>query len=100
MPIRNVGEYLNCWSFTSQKPLRKGYEQNPKLVQKWLDEQYPVIAARAKQEGDEINWGDETGLCSDSQHCRSYATTCKTPAIQLNAKKGKDQSDILDYKSG
>ena len=87
MPIRTVGEYLSRWGFTPQKPLRKAYEQNPKLVQKWLDEQYPVISARAKQEDAEINWGDETGLCSDSQHGRSYAPRGKTPAIRLNAKK-------------
>ena len=82
MPIRTVGEYL-----TPQKPLRRAYEQNPKLVQQWFDEQYPTIAARAKKENAEINWGDETGLCSDSQHGRSYAPKGKTPAIRLNAKK-------------
>jgi hypothetical protein len=36
------------------------------LIQKWLDEDFPAIAARAKKEDAEINWGDETGLCSDS----------------------------------
>ena len=87
MPIRTVGEYLNRWGFTPQKPLRRAYEQNPKLVQKWLDEDYPAIAARAKKKDAEINWGDETGLCSDSQHGRSYAPRGKTPAIRLNAKK-------------
>ena len=87
MPIRTVGEYLQRWGFTPQKPLRRAYEQNPKSVQKWLDEDYPAIAARAKIEDAEINWGDETGLCSDSQHGRSYAPRGQTPAIRLNAKK-------------
>lgn len=87
MPIRTVGEYLRRWGFTPQKPLRRAYEQNPKLVEKWLDEQYPAIAAKAKKQGAEIHWGDETGLCSDSQHGRSYAPRGKTPAIRLNAKK-------------
>jgi transposase len=87
MPIRTVGEYLKRWGFTPQKPLRRAYEQNPKLVQKWLDEQYPDIAANAKKEGAEIHWGDETGLCNDSQHGRSYAPKGRTPAIRLNAKK-------------
>ena len=36
MPIRTVGEYLNRWGFTPQKPFRKAYEQNPKAVKKWL----------------------------------------------------------------
>jgi transposase len=87
MPIRTVGEYLKRWGFTPQKPLRRAYEQNPKLVQQWLDEQYPAIAAKAKKEKAEIHWGDETGLCNDSQHGRSYAPRGQTPAIRLNAKK-------------
>ena len=87
MPIRTVGEYLSRWGFTPQKPLRKAYEQNPKLVQKWLDEQYPAIVKKAKKEAAEIHWGDETGLRNDSQHGRSYAPKGKTPAIRLNAKR-------------
>jgi len=87
MPIRTVGEYLNRWGFTPQKPLRRAYEQNPKAVQKWLDEQYPGIVQKAKKERAEINWGDETGLCSDDQHGRCYAPRGKTPVIRLNAKR-------------
>lgn len=87
MPIRTVGEYLNRWGFTPQKPLRRAYEQNPKLVQQWHDEQYPAIAAKAKKEKADIHWGDETGLCNDSQHGRSYAPMGKTPAIRLCAKR-------------
>ena len=87
MPVRTVGEYLNRWGNTPQKPLRRAYEQNPKAVKKWLDEQYPAIVQRAKIEKAEIHWGDETGLCNDSQHGRSYAPRGKTPAIRLPAKK-------------
>ena len=87
MPIRTVGEYLKRWGYTPQKPLRRAYEQNPKAVKRWLDEQYPAIAKRAKKEKAEIHWGDETGLCNDSQHGRSYAPRGQTPAIRLPAKK-------------
>ena len=87
MPVRTVGEYLNRWGYTPQKPLRRAYEQNPKAVKKWLDEQYPTIVKRAKIEKAEIHWGDETGLCNDSQYGRSYAPRGKTPAIRLPAKK-------------
>ena len=61
MPIRTVGEYLKRWGFTPQKPLRRAYEQNPALVRKWLNEDYPAIAAKAKKENAEIHWGGETG---------------------------------------
>ena len=84
MPIRTVGEYLKRWGFTPQKPLRRAYKQNPKAVKAWLDEQYPEIAKRAKEDRAEIHWGDETGLCNDSYHGRSYAPRGKTPAIRLH----------------
>ena len=87
MPIRTVGEYLSRWGFTPQKPVKRAYEQNPAAVRKWLDEQYPQIAAKAKQEKAEIHWGDETGLATDSYNGRSYAPKGKTPAIRVNAKR-------------
>ena len=84
MPIRTVGEYLNRWNFTPQKPLKKAYKQNPKAVKAWLNTEYPDISTRAKKENAEIHWGDETGLCNDSYHGRSYAPRGKTPAIKLH----------------
>jgi len=86
MPIRTVGEYLKRWGYTPQKPLRRAYKQNPKAVKAWLDEDYPEIAQRAKKEGAEIHWGDETGLCNDSYHGRSYAPRGETPAVRLHPK--------------
>ncbi len=88
MPIRTVGEYLNRWRFTPQKPLKRAYEQRPSEVQKWLDEEYPSIAERAKREGgEEIHWGDETGVRSDCQHGRGYSPKGKAPVIRLSAKR-------------
>ena len=87
LAVRTVGDYLSQWGFTPQKPLKRAYEQNPDKVKKWLDEEYPKIKAKAKQENAEIYWGDETGLRSDTQHGRSYAPKGKTPAIRLSAKR-------------
>ena len=89
VPIRTIGDYLKRWEYTPQKPLKRAYEQNPKAVKKWLEEEYPVIKKQAKKENAEIHWGDETGLCNDSYHGRSYAPRGKTPAIRLSAKKCK-----------
>ena len=84
MPIRTVGEYLQRWGFTPQKPLRKAYKQNPKAVKAWLNQEYPEIREKAKKEKAEIHWGDEIGLCNDSYHGRSYAPRGETPAIKLH----------------
>ena len=83
LPVRTVGHYLERWGFTPQKPIRKAYEQRPAEVKKWLDDDYPAIAARAKAEGAEIHWGDETGLRSDDVRGRSYAPKGQTPVVRV-----------------
>lgn len=87
VPIRSVGEYLKRRGFTVQKPKKQAYEQRPAEVQRWLDDEYPAIHARAQAEKAEIHWGDETGLRNDSQHTRGYAPRGKTPVIRLNARR-------------
>ena len=87
LAIRTVGTYLSQWGFTPQKPLRNAYEQSPVKVKKWLDDDYPAIKEKAKKEGAEIYWGDETGMRSDCQHGRGYAPKGKTPVIKLSARR-------------
>ncbi|MCH2209640.1 MAG: IS630 family transposase [Lentisphaerales bacterium] len=87
MPIRTVGEYLNRWGFTPQKPIKKSYEQQPKEVQKWLDNEYPTIKQDAVKEGAEIHWGDETGCTNKISHGRSYAPKGQTPTLVLSTKE-------------
>lgn len=79
LSIRGVGNYLSRWGFTPQKPIKKAYEQRPEAVQAWLDEAYPEIEKRAKAEGGEIHWGDETALVNTDVRGRSYAPAGKTP---------------------
>jgi len=85
--IRTMGEYLHRWNFTPQRPLKRAYEQRPQEVKRWLAEEYPVIMHRAKQEGAEIQWGDETGMRNDSHYGRGYSPKGKTPVINLSARR-------------
>lgn len=87
LPVRTMGLYLARWGFTPQKPMKKAYEQSPAAVKKWLDEDYPVIAARAKTEGAQIHWGDESGLRSDDVRGRGFAPKGQTPVIRVNNKR-------------
>ena len=81
LPIRTVGEYLHRWEFTPQKPIKKTYEQQPELVRKWLDEEYPGIVLEAREERAEILWGDETGISSEDNRGRGYAPKGQTPVV-------------------
>lgn len=77
--ITTVGRYLKDWGFTPQKPIKKAYEQRPESVKKWLEEEYPNINERAKEENAEIHWGDETGVKNSCNHGRGYAPKGQTP---------------------
>lgn len=87
VPLRTMGDYLQRWGFTPQKPIRRAYEQRPTEVRQWLDTQYPEIAARAKAENAEIHWGDETGLRSDDVRGRGYAPKGQTPVVRVSNKR-------------
>ena len=84
-----MGYYLRSWGFTPQKPKKKAYEQNPKQVEKWLEEEYPSIQQRAKAENAEIHWGDETGCKNRCNHGRSYAPKGQTPVKESMSKSFK-----------
>jgi transposase len=79
IPVRSVGEYLKRWGFTPQEPIRRAYEQSPAAVQKWLDESYPGIRQRAKEEDAEIHWGDQTAVVNTDVRGRGYAPKRDTP---------------------
>jgi transposase len=87
LAINTMGDYLRSWGYSPQKPKKKAYEQNPKAVQKWIEEEYPAIKNRAKEEGAEIQWGDETGVRNSNQHGRSYAPKGKIPIKKSMAKR-------------
>lgn len=87
LPIRSVRRYLNRWGFTPQRPLKRALEQKPEAVKKWLETDYPAIAARAKAEGAEIYWGDETAVSSVEHYPRGYAPKGKTPVLVLSQSK-------------
>ena len=79
LQVRSIGKYLTRWGFTPQKPIKRAYEQSPVAVQAWLEGQYPAIEQRARSEGAEIHWGDETALVNTDVRGRSFSPAGKTP---------------------
>jgi transposase len=87
LPVRTVRKYLARWGFTPQRPVKRAYEQRPEAVEKWLKDEYPAIVARAKAEGAEISWADETAASSVEHYARGYAPRGKTPVLVLSQSK-------------
>src|ERR687890_647187 len=82
-----VGRYLRAWGFTAQRPMRRATERRDEAVRAWLENTYPAIAHKAKAQGCEIHWADETGLSSRANYGRSFAPRGQTPVIRRPAKR-------------
>jgi transposase len=82
-----VGRYLRSWGFTAQRPMRRATERQDEAVRAWLENTYPAIAQRARAQGGEIHWADETGLSSRANYGRSFAPRGHTPVIRRPGKR-------------
>ncbi len=79
--------YLKRWGFTSQKPLKRAIQRDPRKIKTWLEKDYPKIAARAKHERAVLYWGDETGINNQDQIGKGYAPKGPTPVLRQTAQK-------------
>jgi transposase len=82
-----VGDYLRGWGFTAQRPMRRATERREGAVRAWLESIYPAIARKARVQGGEIHWADETGLSNQANYGRSFAPRGHTPVIRRPAKR-------------
>jgi transposase len=85
LSLSGVGRYLRAWGFTAQRPMRRASERREAEIRGWLETDYPAIVKRAKAEGCEVQWGDETGLSNQANYGRSFAPKGKTPIIRRPA---------------
>lgn len=85
--LQAVGQILDRWGFTPQRPAKCAIERNDEAVKRWREAQYPQVAARAKAEKAEIWWGDETAAKPECHFRRSYSPMGKTPVIKQSAKR-------------
>lgn len=89
MPLSTLGYYLERWGFSIQRPVKRANKQDAERVQKWMEEDYPSIAAKAKAENAEIYWGDETALQNTANYIKGYAPIGQTPVLEIEAKRLK-----------
>jgi len=92
-PLRDSIESQECRQVSqalgihAAEALEEGLRAVPRSGGRWLNEDYPIIAARAKQEGAEIQWGDESGLRSDDVRGRGYTPKGQTPVLRVNVRR-------------
>ena len=82
MPIRTVGQYLQRWGYTPQKPMKHSFKRDEAKIENWLNNEFPAIKREAEKQNAEIYWGDETSLESGDLRGKGYAPKGKTPIIK------------------
>ena len=83
---RTVGNILKRLDITVQRPRLKAVEQDPEVVQRWLNDEWPAIRAAAKADNAVIFFGDESNLRSDAHRGRTWGMKGETPIV---AKTGR-----------
>lgn len=77
-----VGRLMKRLGFTPQRPVYRAWQQDPVLVERWRQEEFPQIAAKAKREGAMIFFADESGVRSDHHAGRTWAPKGQTPIVK------------------
>jgi len=89
MPLSTLGYYLERWGFSVQRPKKQAYKQDEQRVADWIEQEFPGIKERAKEENAEIYWGDETGIQNTANYLKGYAPIGKTPTVLVDSQKIK-----------
>lgn len=87
--LSTLGYYLQRWGFTVQRPVKRAYKQDPEKIDKWLNEEFPGITKRAKDENAEIFFGDETNIQNTANYLKGYAPKGKTPIVRTETPRFK-----------
>ena len=87
--VTAVGALLAKLGLTPQKPLRRAYQRDPEAIERWQREAYPALARKAKRQGAEVYFWDESGFRADTVHGKAWGLHGQTPVI---ARPGQRQS--------
>jgi transposase len=85
----SVWRTLKKLGLTPQRPIRRAWQQKQEDVQRYLNEDYPKLQARAKRCGATIYWGDEASVRSDYHAGTTWAEKGKTPVVKTTGARFK-----------
>jgi len=83
LSLASVGTLLASLNLTPQKPLTRAYQRDPAAIEAWKRKIYPQLAARAKRQGAEIYFWDESGFRADAVHGKTWGVRGQTPVVEV-----------------
>jgi transposase len=82
LSVVSVGRLLKKLGLSCQKPLMRAFQQDPLIVQQWIEEEYPAIKQLARQEHADIYFEDEAGIRSDHHAGTTWGMKGETPIVR------------------
>jgi transposase len=82
LSVVSVGRLLKKLGLSCQKPLMRAFQQDPVLVQQWMEEDYPKIRQLARLQKAEIYFEDEAGVRSDHHVGTTWGMRGTTPVVR------------------
>ena len=86
---RTARRYMQKMGFTYQCPVKAAREQNPALVRKWLETDYPAIRKEAAESGSAIDWADESPVPACETKARGHACGKEAPSDGKSPESGR-----------
>jgi len=80
--VTAVGELLAKLGLTPQKPLQRAYQRDPEAIERWQRERFPAIARKARSEGADVFFWDESGFRADTVHGKTWGLRGQTPVVE------------------
>jgi transposase len=77
----SVGRLLRRLGMSPQRPLHRAIEQNPVLVDRWRQEQFPAIQREAANLHALIMFADESGIRTDDHRGTTWGQVGQTPIV-------------------
>jgi transposase len=82
LSVVSIGRLLRKLGLSCQKPLMRAFQQDPVLVQQWIEEDYPKIKQLARRQKAEIYFEDEAGIRSDHHFGTTWGMKGATPIVK------------------
>jgi transposase len=89
LSLSSIGRLLAQLGLTCQRPLFRASEQDALQVQRWRQDDYPLIRALAREAKADILFLDESSIRSDYHSGTTWAKRGQTPVVRSTAKRDK-----------
>jgi transposase len=83
----SIGRLLHRQGLSFQRPVRRAYERDPQAVKNWKEEILPTLRQRARKEGKDLFFQDETGVRDDVAPERTWAPKGRRPEVRVRSRR-------------